>query len=81
MIAAQSIRRRCVATIVEKEHCADPACAARFGAAEGDMAKQMEGKVCVITGGAGSIGLASAKLLYAEGSKVMLTDQNEAALK
>jgi NAD(P)-dependent dehydrogenase (short-subunit alcohol dehydrogenase family) len=45
------------------------------------MAKQMQGKVCVITGGAGSIGLASAKLLYAEGSKVMLTDLNEAALK
>ncbi len=45
------------------------------------MAKQMQGKVCVITGGAGSIGLASAKLLHAEGAKVMLTDLNEAALK
>ena len=45
------------------------------------MAKQMQGKVCVITGGAGSIGQASAKLLYAEGGKVMLTDLNEAALK
>jgi NAD(P)-dependent dehydrogenase (short-subunit alcohol dehydrogenase family) len=45
------------------------------------MAKQMQGKVCVITGGAGSIGQASAKLLYAEGAKVMLTDLNEAALK
>ena len=45
------------------------------------MAKQMQGKVCVVTGGAGSIGLASAKLLHAEGAKVMLTDLNEAALK
>jgi NAD(P)-dependent dehydrogenase (short-subunit alcohol dehydrogenase family) len=45
------------------------------------MAKQMQDKVCVVTGGAGSIGLASAKLLHAEGAKVMLTDLNEAALK
>jgi len=45
------------------------------------MAKQMQGKVCVVTGGAGSIGLASAKLLHAEGAKVMLTDLNEAALR
>ncbi len=45
------------------------------------MAKQMQGKVCVVTGGAGSIGLASAKLLHDEGAKVMLTDLNEAALK
>jgi NAD(P)-dependent dehydrogenase (short-subunit alcohol dehydrogenase family) len=45
------------------------------------MAKQMQGKVCVVTGGAGSIGLASAKLLFAEGAKVMLTDLDEAALK
>jgi NAD(P)-dependent dehydrogenase (short-subunit alcohol dehydrogenase family) len=45
------------------------------------MAKQMQGKVCVVTGGAGSIGLASAKLLHAEGAKVMLTDLNEVPLK
>ncbi len=45
------------------------------------MAKQMQGKVCVVTGGAGSIGLASAKLLHAEGAKVMLSDLNDAALK
>jgi NAD(P)-dependent dehydrogenase (short-subunit alcohol dehydrogenase family) len=44
------------------------------------MAKQMQGKVCVVTGGAGSIGLASAKLLLKEGAKVMLTDLSEAAL-
>src|SRR5580692_2425706 len=45
------------------------------------MSKQMQGKVCVITGGAGSIGLASAKLLHAEGAKVMLVDLNDDALK
>ncbi len=45
------------------------------------MAKQMQEKVCVVTGGAGSIGLASAKLLLEEGAKVMLTDLSEAALK
>jgi len=45
------------------------------------MANQMQGKVCVVTGGAGSIGLASAKLLLEEGAKVMLTDLSEAALK
>ncbi len=45
------------------------------------MAKQMQGKVCVVTGGAGSIGLTSAKLLLEEGAKVMLTDLSEAALK
>jgi NAD(P)-dependent dehydrogenase (short-subunit alcohol dehydrogenase family) len=45
------------------------------------MTKQMQGKVCVVTGGAGSIGLASAKLLHAEGAKVMLTDLDDVALK
>jgi NAD(P)-dependent dehydrogenase (short-subunit alcohol dehydrogenase family) len=32
----------------------------------------MEGKVCIVTGGAGSLGLASAKLLLEEGARVML---------
>jgi len=45
------------------------------------MPKQMENKVCLITGGAGSIGVAAARLLAAEGAKVMLVDLNEAALR
>lgn len=41
---------------------------------------QLEGKVCVITGGAGSIGLASARLFLQEGAKVTLVDREEAGL-
>ncbi|MFC7049672.1 SDR family NAD(P)-dependent oxidoreductase [Emcibacter nanhaiensis] len=41
---------------------------------------QLRDKVCIITGGAGSIGLASAELFAAEGAKVMLVDRNEEAL-
>lgn len=44
------------------------------------MSKQMQNKVCVITGGAGSIGSAAAKLLLQEGAKVMLVDLSEGAL-
>jgi NAD(P)-dependent dehydrogenase (short-subunit alcohol dehydrogenase family) len=44
------------------------------------MPKQMENKVCLITGGAGSIGVAAARVLAAEAAKVMLVDLNEAAL-
>ena len=44
------------------------------------MPKQMENKICLITGGAGSIGMAAARLLVAEGAKVMLVDLAEAAL-
>jgi len=44
------------------------------------VSKQMQNKVCVITGGAGSIGSAAAKLLLQEGAKVMLVDLSEGAL-
>ena len=37
----------------------------------------MKDKVCIVTGGAGSIGLASASLLLQEGAKVMLVGHNE----
>jgi NAD(P)-dependent dehydrogenase (short-subunit alcohol dehydrogenase family) len=45
------------------------------------VAQQMNDKVCVITGGAGSIGAASAGLLLREGAKVMLMDLSEEALR
>ena len=41
----------------------------------------LNGKVCVITGGAGSLGLASARLFLAEGGKVMLVDLRQADLE
>lgn len=37
----------------------------------------MSGKICIITGGAGSIGRASASLLLQEGARVMLVGHNE----
>ena len=40
----------------------------------------MDNKVCVVTGGGGSLGAASAKLLLDTGAKVMLVDRNEDGL-
>ena len=40
----------------------------------------MQDRVCIITGGAGSIGLASAMAFLAEGARVMLVDLQEAEL-
>jgi NAD(P)-dependent dehydrogenase (short-subunit alcohol dehydrogenase family) len=40
----------------------------------------LKDKICVITGGAGSVGAASARLFLAEGAKVMLVDLREADL-
>ena len=34
----------------------------------------VEGKTCIVTGGAGSLGLATVRVLLAEGAKVMLVD-------
>jgi NAD(P)-dependent dehydrogenase (short-subunit alcohol dehydrogenase family) len=41
----------------------------------------LQDKVCVITGGAGSLGLASARLFLAEGANVMLVDLRQADLE
>lgn len=35
----------------------------------------LQGKICLITGGAGSIGLASAQLLQSHGAKIVLVDR------
>lgn len=40
----------------------------------------MEGKICIVTGGAGSLGIASASLLLKEGGRVMLIDNNNEQL-
>ncbi len=42
---------------------------------------ELAGKVCVITGGAGSIGLATARLFVRQGARVMLADLDAAALR
>jgi len=49
-------------------------------AAEADV-KRLEGKVCVVTGGGGSIGMATARLFLAEGARVMLLDLRQADLE
>jgi NAD(P)-dependent dehydrogenase (short-subunit alcohol dehydrogenase family) len=41
----------------------------------------LDNKICVITGGAGSVGLASARAFVREGGKVMLVDLREEDLK
>lgn len=41
---------------------------------------RFEGKTCVITGGAGSIGLATARLMQGEGARLVLVDLNLADL-
>lgn len=42
--------------------------------------KKLEGKTCVVTGGAGSLGCAVARLFLAEGARVLLVDVDQARL-
>jgi ribitol 2-dehydrogenase len=44
------------------------------------MAKELEGKVAAVTGGASGIGLASSEAMLAAGARVVLVDRDEAAL-
>src|SRR3977135_4730426 len=44
------------------------------------MAKELEGKVAAVTGGASGIGLASAEAMLAAGARVVLVAREEAAL-
>src|SRR5579871_1867310 len=45
------------------------------------MARELEGKVAAVTGAASGIGLASAEAMLAAGSRVVMIDRDEAALK
>jgi NAD(P)-dependent dehydrogenase (short-subunit alcohol dehydrogenase family) len=42
---------------------------------------QLDGKICIVTGAAGSIGLATTQLMLSEGAKVMLVDISGDRLK
>ena len=44
------------------------------------MTGKLDGKVCIVTGAAGSLGLASTDAFLAEGAKVLLVDRDEAPL-
>jgi len=44
------------------------------------MTGKLDGKVCIVTGAAGSLGLASTEAFLAEGAKVLLVDRDEAPL-
>ena len=42
---------------------------------------RLEGKVAVVTGGAGGIGVATARKLVSEGARVLMVDLAEGALR
>jgi ribitol 2-dehydrogenase len=45
------------------------------------MARELEGKVATVTGAASGIGLACTEAMVAAGSRVVMVDRDEAALK
>jgi len=45
------------------------------------MARELEGKVAVVTGAASGIGLASTEAMLAAGARVVMVDRDEAAMK
>ena len=45
------------------------------------MARELAGKIAVVTGAASGIGLASSEAMLALGSRVVMVDRDEAALK
>jgi NAD(P)-dependent dehydrogenase (short-subunit alcohol dehydrogenase family) len=45
-----------------------------------DRRNLLDGKICLVTGGAGSLGLATARLFLKEGARVVLADRDAAAL-
>ena len=45
------------------------------------MARELEGKVAAVTGAASGIGLASTEAMLAAGSRVVMVDRDQAALK
>ena len=45
------------------------------------MAKELEGKVAAVTGGASGIGLVSTEAMVAAGARVVLVDRDETALR
>ena len=43
--------------------------------------RQLEGRTCIITGGAGSLGRATARLFLEQGARLSLVDRDQAALE
>src|ERR1700751_1151589 len=68
------MRRRCLGLLCWAHVALNPA----RGRA---MARELEGKVAAVTGAASGIGLASAEAMLAAGSRVVMIDRDDAALK